>query len=173
MEPSTNITKKANKRKITSLKATTDISSLMLITQKTRKLNPPPNLTIRNKKSHCSQENINQEKSNTQDVSDKKNEIMKQTRSSPSSIIQTKNRFEVLQEQEASLTQLQNHLQPTPTKKSIVQKSILENIRKKNEELRNKARRHTTSLVGTAHDQNKTKDIRINSQSPPPLRLTE
>jgi hypothetical protein len=41
----------------------------------------------------------------------------------------------------------------------------------KNEEMRNKASKQTTSLVGTSHTREKTKDIRLNT--PPPPNTTE
>jgi hypothetical protein len=48
----------------------------------------------------------------------------------------------------------------------------LENIRKRNEKMRNKISKQTTSLVGTLHIRGKTKDIRINIPLAPPRKPT-
>jgi hypothetical protein len=95
-----------------------------------------------------------------------KNKIMSQAKSSPLAKIPTKNRFDVLQSQESCLSQLQEPPQAIPAKKPTTQNTILECIKKKNEELRNKASKHTRSLVGTSHDRDKTKEVRRNI--PPP-----
>ena len=55
-------------------------SSIRPAAQKTRKLNPPPNLVSRNKK-NISQESSNEEESDSQEERYEKNEIMKQKRS--------------------------------------------------------------------------------------------
>jgi hypothetical protein len=52
---------------------------------------------------------LNQEENNTQDATVEKNKNMKKTRSFPPPAILTKNRFEVLQPQETSLSQRQDH----------------------------------------------------------------
>jgi hypothetical protein len=88
------------KRKILSQKTTKDAnSSIRLFAQKTRKLNPPPNLTNRNKRINSSQESISQEGNKTQNAVLEKSKIMNQTESSPLSEIPTKNRFDVLKSQ--------------------------------------------------------------------------
>jgi hypothetical protein len=48
----------------------------------------------------------------------------------------------------------------------------LENIRKKNEKMRNKISKQTTSVVRTPHIRGKTKDIRINIPLAPPRKPT-
>ncbi|XP_060831590.1 POU domain, class 6, transcription factor 2-like [Bombus pascuorum] len=96
---------------------------------------------------------------------------MKTTRSPPSPVIPTKNRFEVLQTQETTLPQQQIHTQATSTKESTIQNAIVEAIRRKNNEMRIKANRRTTSTVGTPHTQEKSNDTRTNSPLAPPRRL--
>jgi hypothetical protein len=87
-----------------------------LSAQKTRKLNPQPNLVTKTKGLAGKLENteeedlsLNQEENNIQDATVEKNENMKETRSSPPPAIPTKNRFKVLQPQETSLSQRQDH----------------------------------------------------------------
>ncbi|XP_060831443.1 POU domain, class 6, transcription factor 2-like [Bombus pascuorum] len=95
---------------------------------------------------------------------------MKTTRSPPSPVIPTKNRFEVLQTQETTIPQQQNHTQATSTKESTIQNAIVEAIRKKNNEMRIKANRRTTPTLGTPHTQEKSNDTRTNSPLAPPRR---
>jgi hypothetical protein len=57
-------------------------------------------------------------------------------------------------------------------KEPRIQNTIVENIRKKNEEMRNKLSKQTTSLVGTSHIRDETKDIRINTPPTPPRKPT-
>jgi hypothetical protein len=115
---------------------------------------------------------LNQEENNTQDATDEKNANMKKTRSSPPPAIPTKKRFEVLQPQETNLSQRQDHPQSIATNKPRIQNTIVEIIRKKNEEMRNKARKKTTSLVGTSHIRDKTNDTRIISPTATPRKPT-
>jgi hypothetical protein len=165
-----NSTTKAIKRKIITLKTTKEINnSIRLSAYKTRKLNPQPNLEIRNKGLSGNLENteeevlsLNQEENNTQDAAVEKNEDMNKTRSSPPPAIPTKNRFKVLQPQETSLSQRQDHPQSITTNEPRIQHTTVEIIRKKNEKMRNKASTKTTSLVGTSHIRDKTNDTRIN-----------
>ena len=93
-------TKKGIKRKIEKQQIIKD-SSIRTAAQKTRKLNPPPNLVTRNK-INSKQENLKGEESDSQEEHDEKNENMKQKRSpQPQPMaITLKNRFEALQAQD-------------------------------------------------------------------------
>jgi hypothetical protein len=146
--------------------------------QKTRKLNPQPHLVTRTKGLAGKLENteeedlsLNQEENNIQDATVEKNENMKETRSSPPPAIPTKNRFEVLQPQETSLSQRQDH------------QTINYNKRTKNTKYdRGKHKKKRTKKCETKqasrlrpwweHIRDKTKDIRINILPVPPRKLT-
>ena len=145
--PAISPTKKRVKRKIEKQKTTKDSSSsIRPAAQKTRKLNPPPNLVNRNK-TNSRQESSNEEERDTQEEYYEKNEIMKQKRSPQPAAIPTKNRFEALQAQEPSSSQLQE-----------TQNTIIESIKKKDDILRKKANRQPTSLVTLPETRNKNKD---------------
>ena len=98
-------TKKEIKRKIEKQQIIKD-SSIKPAAQKTRKLNPPPNLVSRNKK-NTNQENLKEEESDSQEDRDERNENMKQKRSpQPQPMaIPLKNRFEALQAQDPRIPQ--------------------------------------------------------------------
>jgi hypothetical protein len=95
-EPAINSIKKANKRKIIPQKTTIDINSVKLSAQKTRKLNPQPNLVTRTKESEGNQENADEVKLPTQDEKTGKSETMKLTKTASLSSIPIKNKFDVL-----------------------------------------------------------------------------
>ena len=78
-------TKKGVKRKIEKQQIIKD-SSIRPAAQKTRKLNPPPNLISRNKK-EIRQENLKEKESDSQEECYEKNENMKQKRSPQSMAI--------------------------------------------------------------------------------------
>jgi hypothetical protein len=65
-------------------------SSVRLFVQKTRELNPPPNLTNRNRRITSSQESISQEDNKTQNAMLEKYKIISQAESSQLSKIPTK-----------------------------------------------------------------------------------
>jgi hypothetical protein len=124
-ETSIDITKKAIKRKILPQKTTKDnASNIRLSTLKSRKLNPLPNLTNRNRKINSSQESINQENNKTQNSMLEKNKIMSQEESSSLVKIPTKNSFDVLQSQKSCPPQLQEPIQAIPAKISTNQNTI-------------------------------------------------
>ena len=109
-------TKKGVKRKIEKQQIIKD-SSIRPAAQKTRKLNPPPNLVSRNKK-EIRQENLKEEESDSQEERYEKNENMKQKRSPQPMAIPIKNRFEALQAQDPCASQPQETIIETLKKKT-------------------------------------------------------
>ena len=109
-------TKKGVKRKIEKQQIIKD-SSIRPAAQKTRKLNPPPNLISRNKK-EIRQENLKEKESDSQEECHEKNENMKQKRSPQPMAIPIKNRFEALQAQDPCAPQSQETIIETLKKKT-------------------------------------------------------
>jgi hypothetical protein len=91
-EPSINIIKKASKRKITSQRTTKGTIS---VAQKTRKLNPQPNLVARAKSLEIL-ENAVEDYLTSQEKKVKETKNMKSKRATPLPVITTTNRYSIL-----------------------------------------------------------------------------
>ncbi|XP_033305510.1 serine/arginine repetitive matrix protein 1-like [Bombus bifarius] len=161
-KPTLNSIKGAIKRKINSQKTAKEINnSLTLSAQKSRKLNPQPNLVARAKSLANTPRNtaIDHHPSQEEKANETKN--MKPTRATSPPAIVTKNRFSILQ------SEPEPHPQPGPSNSTW--KSTLEQIKKKNETLRGKTGRHgpTTSPEQSAQQGRRTPPYNPGGPAPP------
>uniref|UniRef100_UPI00143CB304 serine/arginine repetitive matrix protein 1-like n=1 Tax=Bombus vancouverensis nearcticus TaxID=2705178 RepID=UPI00143CB304 len=154
--------KKSIKRKIIIHKTAREFNSILrLPAQKTRKLNPQPNLVARAKSLANTPRNTAVDHHPSQEEKANETKNMKPTRATSPPAIVTKNRFSILQ------SEPEPHPQPGPSNSTW--KSTLEQIKKKNETLRGKTGRHgpTTSPEQSAQQGRRTPPYNPGGPAPP------